>query len=121
MAMEMGMAMGMGREGEYGMAGDSFLEYVLDQLRGLDRVETRAMFGAHGLYQAGVFFGIVHDGRLYFKTDEESRAEYEQRGMAPFRPSEKQTLKNYYELPVDVLEDDEALCLWALRACRSQS
>jgi DNA transformation protein len=100
---------------------DSFLEYVLDQLRGLERVEARRMFGAHGLYQAGTFFAIVADGRLYFKTDEESRAEYERRGMGPFRPTEKQTLKTYYEVPVDVLEDDEALCLWALRACQSQS
>jgi len=100
---------------------DSFLEYVLDQLSGLERVEARRMFGAHGLYNAGVFFAIVAAGRLYFKTDEESRAEYERRGRGPLRPTEKMTLKTYYEVPVDVLEDDEALCLWALRACRCQS
>lgn len=103
------------------MKTDSFLEYVLDQLRGLEKVEARRMFGAHGLYQAGVFFAIVDDGRLYFKTDEESRTEYQRLGMRPFQPSEKQILKSYYEVPVDILEDDEALCLWALRACQCQS
>lgn len=100
---------------------DSFVDYVLDQLNTLGGVEARAMFGAYGLYHAGVFFGIVHDGRLYFKTDEESREEYVRWGMEPFRPNEKQTLKSYYEVPADVLEDDEALSLWALRAGRCES
>ena len=103
------------------MADDSFKDYVLDQLRGLDEVRARAMFGGFGLYYGEVFFGIVADGRLYFKTDDESRGEYERCGMEPFRASEKQTLWTYYEVPVDVLEDDEALTLWALRACQSQS
>ncbi len=103
------------------MRGDSFRDYVLDQLRSLGGVEARAMFGAYGLYHAGVFFGIVHDGRLYLKTDEESREEYVRWGMEPFRPNEKQTLKSYYEVPADLLEDDEALSLWALRACRCES
>ena len=103
------------------MGDDSFRDYVLDQLRGLDQVRPRAMFGGFGLYSGEVFFGIVADGRLYFKTDEESRGEYERWGMGPFRANEKQTLWSYYEVPVDILEDDEALALWALRACQSQS
>ena len=103
------------------MPDDSFKDYVLDQLRGLDEVRAKSMFGGTGLYAGEVFFGIVADGRLYFKTDEESRVEYERWGMGPFRASEKQTLWTYYEVPVDILEDDEALALWALRACQSQS
>ncbi|UCC75017.1 MAG: TfoX/Sxy family protein [Gemmatimonadota bacterium] len=98
------------------MAGDSFVEYVLDQLQRLGPVEAKAMFGGHGLYHGGVFFGVVYDGRLYFKTDETTRPDYEIRGMGPFRPNPKQTLKTYYEVPVDVLEDDEALVGWAERA-----
>jgi len=103
------------------LADDSFKDYVLDQLKGLDEVRAQAMFGAFGLYHGEVFFGIVADGRLYFKTDDESRAEYERWGMEPFHASEKQTLWTYFEVPLDVLEDDEALTLWALRACQCQS
>ena len=103
------------------MPRDSFTEYVLDQLRGLEDVRARAMFGGFGLYNGSVFFGIVADGRLYFKTDDESRAHYERLGMGPFRANEKQTLRTYCEVPVDILEDDEALALWALRARRCQS
>lgn len=95
---------------------DSFKEFVLDQLGGLPDVACRAMFGGYGLYQGEVFFGIIHKGRLYFKTNEKSRAAYRERGMKPFRPNRKQTLKTYYEVPVDVMEDTGQLTDWASRA-----
>ncbi len=100
------------------MTTDSFVEYVLDQLRGLGSVVARSMFGGHGIYHDSVFFAIVADDRLYFKTDEATREGYRTQGMGPFRPNEKQTLKSYYEVPADVLEDDEALALWAEQAVR---
>lgn len=98
---------------------DSFRDFVLDQLRDLGTVECRAMFGGHGLYCGGVFFGILYRGALYLKTDKMTRAEYERRGMKPFRPNERQTLKSYYEVPADILEDPEALVHWATQAIRS--
>lgn len=33
--------------------------------------------------------------------------------MKPFRPNAKQTFKNYYEVPVDVMEDPDTLADWA--------
>ena len=39
---------------------DSFKEFVLDQLTGIEPVNCRAMFGAFGLYHPDVFFGILH-------------------------------------------------------------
>ncbi|MFQ5673249.1 MAG: TfoX/Sxy family protein [Nitrospinales bacterium] len=98
------------------MADDSFTEFVLDQLRALGALNCRAMFGGHGLYHEGVFFGMVFKGRLYFKTDAKTRAEYLKCGMKPFCPSPRQTLKNYYEVPIDVIEDDEQLARWAQTA-----
>jgi len=95
---------------------DGFKEFVLDQLRELHGVTCRAMFGGYGLYQGGTFFGIIHEGRLYFKTDDTTRAAYVTRNMKPFRPNPKQTLKTYYEVPVDVMEDGEQLTTWAARA-----
>ena len=95
---------------------ESFADFVLDQLAGLDGVSARRMFGGHGLYREAVFFGIVHDGRLYFRTDEASRADYLARGMRPFRPNPKQMLKNYLEVPVDIIESPRWLREWALRA-----
>ncbi len=95
---------------------DGFKDFVLDQLHGLRGVTCRSMFGGYGLYHGDVFFGIVHKGRLYFKTNETSRAAYRERGMKPFRPNARQTLKTYYEVPVDVMEDAEQLVVWAAEA-----
>jgi len=98
---------------------DSFKDFVLDQLNGLRGVTCRSMFGGYGLYQGEVFFGIIHKSRLYFKTDETSRAAYRERGMKPFRPNAKQTLKTYYEVPADIIEDAEQLVEWAELAGQS--
>jgi len=97
---------------------DSFKDFVLDQLSELPGVTCRAMFGGYGLYQGESFFGIIHKGRLYFKTDERTKLLYVKKGMKPFRPTAKQTLKTYYEVPVDLIEDQEQLIAWAARAAR---
>ncbi|GMT42765.1 MAG: hypothetical protein IEMM0002_1176 [bacterium] len=93
---------------------DSFRDFVLDQLGG-GSVTCRAMFGGHGLYRRGKFFGIIHKGKLYFKTGGKTRNEYIEHGMKPFRPNEKQTLKNYYEVPAEIIENPEELLNWASR------
>jgi DNA transformation protein len=102
------------------MKHDSFTEFVLDQLAGMESVTCRAMFGGFGLYYRELFFGILHKGHLYFKTNDKTRPAYEQYGMNPFHPSDKQTLKNYYEVPTDILENEEELILWAKQATGGQ-
>ena len=94
----------------------SFLEFVVDQLHELPDVESRRMFGGFGLYAGGSFFGIVYDDRLYFKTDETSATNYVVRGMRSFQPNERQTLRNYYEVPPDIVDDRDELAEWAIRA-----
>lgn len=98
----------------------SFKDFVLDQLRDLDNVEARRMFGGFGLYQDEIFFGIVHKGRLYFKVDDSTVAQYRQRKMKSFRPNSKQTLKSYYQVPVEIFEDADELDRWARGAVACQ-
>lgn len=95
---------------------DGFKDFVLDQLTDLRGVTARAMFGGYGLYCGTTFFGIIHKGRLYFKVTKTTLPRYKAQGMKPFRPNTKQTLKSFYELPIDVLEDAEALTQWATQA-----
>jgi DNA transformation protein and related proteins len=102
------------------MKNDSFKDFVLDQLRELDGVKARRMFGGYGLYQDETFFGILHKGRVYFKVDESTIGEYRKRKMKPFRPKAKQTLISYYQVPVEILEDNEQLCDWAMKAIHCQ-
>tara|TARA_B100001778_G_scaffold83127_1_gene67449 strand:+ start:596 stop:901 length:306 start_codon:yes stop_codon:yes gene_type:complete len=91
------------------MKEDSFLVYVLDQLRGIVGIDTKKMFGSVGLYVNGVFFGIVSSGVLYIKTNSVTRNYFIERGMKPFTPNEKQVLKHYYEVPEECIEDREEL------------
>lgn len=101
---------------------DSFREYLVDQLAGLGELTIKRMFGGLGLYQAGVFFGLVDDDTLYFRVDDQTRGDFTSREMAPFRPLRREPNKvsdNYYQCPAEVLDDDEALVAWARRALRA--
>ena len=95
------------------------IDGIIGRLSGLGDISARAMFGGHGLYWRGVIFAIPYRERLYLKVDERSRPAFEARGMGPFRPNERQTLKSYYEVPPEVLADPEALLSWAGEAIRA--
>lgn len=103
------------------MADETFRDFILDQLGGLGQVNCRQMFGGYGLYRNGVFFGILHTDRFYFKTDARSQAGYLARGMNPFTLNAKQTLKSYYEVPVFVIEDANEMRVWAKKGCASSA
>ncbi len=100
---------------------ESFKDFVLDQLQELEGVEARRMFGGFGLYREETFFAILHKGRLYFKIDDASVGEYRRRKMKPFRPNAKQTLRSYYQVPVDIIEDRDRLRVWAIKAIGCQT
>ncbi len=102
----------------YVMADDSFKAFVLDQLADLPDVRARAMFGAHGLYAGEKFFGILDDGRLFFKTDASNLTDYVSRDMSPFtyEMKGKTMAMNYYEVPTEVLEVSRELVFWARKS-----
>ena len=60
----------------------------------------------------------VVEGRLFFKTDKQSQADYVARGMGPFTYESrgKVLTMSYHEVPPDVLENREELTVWARRA-----
>ena len=80
------------------------------------------MFGGHGLYSGDQFFGILFEGRLYFKVDEASQSLYEKRGMPAFTYEKaRQTMTmRYYEVPAEIIESRHELMEWATRAIHTQ-
>jgi DNA transformation protein len=100
------------------MPEQTFKDQVLDRLAALGEVTSREMFGGQGIYWREVIFGIVLGDRLYLKVDDGSREDYLARGMGPFRPNERQTLRSYYEVPSEVAAKGEELVLWAMEAIR---
>ena len=100
------------------MPDDSFKAFVLDQLSALPELRAKAMFGAHGLYSGEHFFGILDEGRLFFKTDAQSQADYLARGMGAFTYESRGKVMTmaYHEVPPDVLENPREIIEWAQRA-----
>ncbi len=96
----------------------SFRTFVLEQLgRALPGIRARSMFGGVGLYCGERFFALIDDDTLYFKVDDSTRAAFEARGMGPFRPGGPGgEVMQYYEVPADILEEADALRVWAERA-----
>lgn len=93
-----------------------YFEFIMDQLHGLPNIRSRRMFGAYGLYQGEYFFGIVSGAVFYLKTNDVTRGKFIEAGMDCFRPSEKQVLKNYYEVPEMIIENPDELSEWVLDA-----
>ena len=90
-----------------------------ENVNGFTRIhETVSGFG---LYREDIFFGIIAKGRLYFKTSKATVSDYIEWDMNPFQPNSKQTLKNYYEVPPEILEDEDQLAVWARKAVGSLS
>ena len=101
------------------MPRDSFTAFVLEQLTGAGAVFCKPMFDSFGFYLDGKFFAIAHKGSLFFKTSKKTRQAYEEYGSKPFAPGKGQVLKNYYEVPPDILEDSVALREWARLAAEA--
>jgi DNA transformation protein len=95
-----------------------YLEYVLEQLAALGAVRSNRMFGGVGLYSDAVFFGLIDDDTLYFKTDETNIAEYQARRMPRFMPfpDRPESVLGYHQVPADVIEDAEMLVAWARKS-----
>jgi len=95
------------------------LEFVLGQLAKFRGVVSRPMFGGHGLYQDGVFFGLIdRSGVLYFHTDKVSRERFLDAGSEPFEMGGTgKKPARYWEVPEEVLENPVEVAKWAKVAC----
>lgn len=95
-----------------------YLAYVLEQLAGLSAVRPNRMFGGIGLYSDGLFFGLIDDDTLYFKTSDANIEAYRSRGMPKFMPFPDKTgsVMGYHQVPADIIEDAESLVEWARRS-----
>ncbi|NND05560.1 MAG: TfoX/Sxy family protein [Saprospiraceae bacterium] len=93
-----------------------FLEYVQDQLSLCDAFDTKKMFGGIGFFREGVMFGMIGEDRFRLRVDDTNRVDFETHGMGPLASKSKGKGMPYYEVPLLILEDREALKAWADRA-----
>jgi DNA transformation protein len=92
--------------------------FVLEQLGRVTPVTSRSMFGGVGVYADGLIFALMDDDTTYLKVGDANRADFEARGMRPFRPygDDGPASLNYSELPADLLDDVDALRPWVEKA-----
>jgi DNA transformation protein and related proteins len=95
-----------------------YLDYILEQLQALGALRSRRMFGGVGLYADGLFFGLIDDDTLFFKTDDRNVGAYRERNMPRFMPfpDRPDAALGYHQVPAEVIEDAEALVSWARQA-----
>lgn len=95
-----------------------YLAYVLEQLAAMPALRPNRMFGGVGLYSDGLFFGLIDDDTLFFKTGENNIGDYLARRMPKFMPFPEKTKQvlGYHQVPADVIEDPEVLVAWARKA-----
>ena len=96
----------------------SYRTFVVELLnRAVPPIRAQSMFSGVGLYAGRTFFALIADDILYFKTDAETRPEYEALGMTAFRPhGNDSVIMSYHQVPEHVLEDTDTLRGWAERA-----
>ena len=84
----------------------------------LGRIETRRMFGGHGVYHEGRMFGLIAGNRLYLKADAESAAHFDRLQLPAFEYARdgKTMRMSYREAPAEVFEDREEAAIWGRRA-----
>ena len=97
---------------------NEFCDYALEQLASSGKVSARRMFGGVGLYLDGLFFAVIDDDTLYFRTDDSNRARFVRAGSRPFCPFPDRPghVMAYWQVPAEVLEDAEQLRNWTREA-----
>lgn len=93
----------------------SCVEETINFCLPLGHVRVKSMFGGHGLYFEDTMFALEADGDIYFKTDKETLALFEEAGSEAFTYEGKnKPIKMSYSLvPNAAWEDPEDFLYWA--------
>ena len=97
---------------------DAFVEYLCDLLEPLGECSARKMFGAYGLHCDDLMIGLVDDGQLFLKVDEQTKSKFAAAGCAPFvyEGNGTRVEMSYWSAPDAALESYEAMEPWAVLA-----
>lgn len=93
--------------------------HYIERLSDWAELSKKPLFGAISLRREHLVFAMVWKGDLYFKVDDGSCSAYEEADSQPLaytRGTGEQHLKSYWQVPADVLDDDDMLQQWAEKA-----
>lgn len=95
-----------------------YSNHLIDLLTPWGKVVARRMFGGYGIYNHNLMFGLVADSTFYLKVDDSNLANYQAADSEPFtyEAKGKSRSMSYWQVPAEILEDQEKLCEWAQKA-----
>ena len=100
-----------------------FVDYLHELFVNFGPISSRRMFGGHGLYRDDLMFGIVVRDTLYLRTDDSTRARFEDIGATPFihfRQGKPVTMP-FHEAPDTMMDDRISAAVWATLAWEAAS
>jgi len=101
------------------VASDGFGEFLRDQLAPLGRITMRRMFGKTGAFCDGFMLAMVRDNTLYFRVDDDNRAEFKEAESFPPLNYEKKgdTIDlAFWRAPERLFDEPDELVTWARSA-----
>lgn len=102
----------------------SSIDHAKDLFAPFGDIRVKKMFGGAGVYCDDLFFAIMDDEAIWFKVDDDTRAEFESRGLEPFvfemKDGSSGTM-SYYNAPDDIYDDEDELKRWTTMALDAAS
>lgn len=99
------------------------VDFIRDLFAPFGPVTVRRMFSGAGIFADGVMFGLIVRDVIFLKADDNSRADFEREGCAPFTYTRgkksgrsSQHALPYWRLPERLYDDPDELAVWARRA-----
>jgi DNA transformation protein len=94
---------------------DDLIEHLRDLFAPLGSISARKMFGGYGLYLDGLIFGIVIEGSVCLKVDDETKQRFLAAGCAPFvyRGQKEPITMSYWSVPEEAMESPQDMLPWA--------
>src|SRR5687768_16177919 len=95
-----------------------FVESLHEIFERLGRIQTRRMFGGHGVWYEGRMIALVAKDTLYLKSDADSAEHFDKLNLPPFtyERNGKTMPMSYRQAPADLFEDRHEAALWGRRA-----
>lgn len=98
---------------------DPFTEHVLELMSLPGAIIPKRMFGGIGLFRDGTMFAIIFDEKLYLKTDDINRAEFESNSLPPLtfqKKDGKPVALSYHLCPEEAFQREDTMSPWAKSA-----
>ena len=92
-----------------------FVDFIVELTQSIGPSYAKSMFGGHGVFLDGLMFGLIADGVLYLKADEQTQKNFTAKGLGPFTYNKKgkDFKMSYYQAPEEALENEDDMQPWA--------